>query len=72
MGKYRNLDEKRTKTNYMPIFKDAASYADRRIEVLRHDFCVNVTAEDEVYIRQFTSEHGIDSACKNVLNKHWS
>lgn len=55
----------------MPVFKDATTYADTKISILRADFCVQVSDEEEVYIRQFTTEHEIDAACLTILNRHW-
>lgn len=64
--------ERDSKSKYAPVFKTPDQYATKKIEMLRHDFCINVTEEDEVYIRKFKSEHEINSACKAILNKYWS
>lgn len=64
--------ERNNKMNYMPVFKNPMKYADAKIDILRHEFCLPLTGEDEEYVRSFKTEYSIDSACKALINKYWS
>lgn len=59
------------KDKFIPTFKNPDQYATEKIKILKRDFCVHPTDEDEKYIRQFKTEWDINAACREILNKYW-
>ena len=66
-----SLAEQSDRASYIPKFRNPKEYADLKIGMLKDDFCLRLTKEDEVYIHSFKTEHEIDSACRAMLNKYW-
>lgn len=64
--------ENELKMSCVPKFTNPETYADDKIEILRNDFCLPLTKEDEKFVRSFKTEYSIDGACKALINKYWS
>lgn len=60
------------RSKYIPKFKSPKEFAKAKVKMLREEFCVNLSAEDEAYILGLKTEAEINSAFKKMLNKYWS
>ena len=66
-----NVNDGQFRAAYIPKFRNAKEYADAKIDILRDHFCINLTREDEWYIRSFETESTINAAARTIINKHW-
>ena len=57
--------------NYIPKFKTPGQFITDKIEILRGQFNINLTAEDIDYLCQYKTENEINAAVKGILNKYW-
>ena len=64
-------DKDLARARYIPKFKNPKEFADKKIMMLREHFCINLSAEDEAFIRKRNTEHEINAAFKMMLNKYW-
>lgn len=64
-------DETDFVASYVPQFTTPEEFVDMKIEMLRGEFCINITEEDIVYLRSFKTENEINAAVKGILNKYW-
>lgn len=59
------------RSNYIPHFTDPEKFIEAKINMLRHEFCIQVTDEDIEHLRQFKTENDINATVKTIINKYW-
>lgn len=64
-------DKDSARAKYIPRFKTAKEFAAIKIKMLREEFCVNLSPQDEAYFYTLKTEAEINSAFKKMLNKYW-
>ena len=57
--------------NYIPKFENPGQFINDKIEILRNQFHINLTAEDIAHLCEFKTENEINAAVKGILNKYW-
>jgi hypothetical protein len=56
---------------YIPDFTTPEQFIDEKIKILREDFYINITEEDEAYLRSFKRQNEINTAIRGLINKYW-
>lgn len=47
------------------------TYRNRKLKILKRDFCVNITSEERAHAMTLKTETQIDQFCLGMLNKYW-
>lgn len=53
------------------MFHNAKEFQNEKIKMLRDEFCIRLTSEDERYIRSFKTENEINASVRTIINKYW-
>ena len=48
-----------------------SEYKKAKLKLLRNDFKINVTAEEENHLNELESEIAIDRYCRKIISNHW-
>ena len=48
-----------------------SEYRKAKLSLLRKDFKIDVTMEEENYLNTLESEIAIDRYCRTIINNHW-
>ena len=48
-----------------------SEYRKAKIKLLKKEFLIDVTAEEENHVNELESEIAIDRYCRKIINNHW-
>lgn len=65
------IKEGQMRSSSIPNFTTPEKFIKAKIKMLKEDFMIDITKEDEEYLRKFKTEGGINSAVKHLINKYW-
>ena len=57
---------------HSPMFRTPRQYAKAKIEILKNDFYVNPTKEEEAHVYTLQTRIAIDNACQSIMDRHWN
>ena len=48
-----------------------SEYKKAKLKLLRRDFMIDVTVEEESHLNELESEIAIDRYCRKIISNHW-
>lgn len=57
--------------DHCPVFKNPRQYAEAKLNILRNDFYIRPTREEELHLLTLQTQISIDNACLSIINHHW-
>lgn len=59
------------RNEHCPAFKNPRQYAEAKMKILREEFCLNLTREEELHLLTLPTQISIDNAFLSIINHHW-
>lgn len=57
--------------NALTCVAPLAEYRKAKLDLLKKDFRIDVTAEEEAHVYELESEIAVDRYCRKIINNHW-
>ena len=57
--------------SYVPEFKTAMKFAEKKIEMLERDFKIQLTDKQKLHLKTLKTEREINSAVRQIINDAW-
>lgn len=63
--------ESRARRGYVPTFKTAIAFAEKKIEMLESDFKIQLTDKQKLHLKTLETERDINAAVRQIINDAW-
>ena len=57
--------------SYVPEFKTAMKFAEKKIEMLEKDFKIKLTDKQKLHLKTLSTEREINAAVRKIINDAW-
>lgn len=63
--------ESHARQGYIPSFKTAIAFAEKKIEMLEKDFKIQLTDKQKLHLKTLKTEREINAAVRQIINDAW-
>lgn len=57
--------------SYVPEFKTAMKFAEKKIDMLEKDFKIKLTDKQKLHLKTLSTEREINAAVRKIINDAW-
>jgi hypothetical protein len=58
--------------SHSPKFTNPAKYIKAKVKILKRDFCIKPTKEEEEHLYELATQISIDNAIQSIIDRHWN